>query len=70
MTRTMARLADRLIAEIVPHVDASAACPSVLRFCYCKVGVWNTLDLYMKEYIRCPGYPDILIRCSYWGRCR
>jgi hypothetical protein len=59
------RLADRLVARIVPRTDASAGCSYYWSTCYCSGGL-----RYAKKCMSsCPGVPNHCYSCEVVGTC-
>lgn len=66
MVRTVTGLGDRLLAEIVPRVEAAAGCRYEYVTCWCR-SEWMYLKLCMRG---CPGVPDHCYPCRAKTGCR
>lgn len=62
----LGRLADRVLAMVVPKSEASAAsCTYQWEYCYCSGGI-----AYRRRCMRgCPGVPNHCYSCTASGTC-
>ncbi len=65
MVQTLNRLADRVLARLVPTAQADAACAYVWESCGCTLGL-----RYRRKCMNgCPQVPNHCYPCEAWGTC-
>ncbi len=65
MRAALTKLADRMLARVVPRVEAAAGCSYVWETCYCSKG----LRYGRKCMYGCPGVPNHCYPCGVVGTC-
>jgi hypothetical protein len=65
MTRTLTRVADRLLAKVAPRIEAAAGCSYVWETCGCI----NHLLKRRRCMRGCPGVPNHCYSCVTTSTC-